>query len=89
MNNIDQQIKPFVEQFRECSDLGFHKAGELQKFKDHPELLPAPWHHAAKKIAELLKENPDEGRIPVMCLRFGGECRSSNVECRKLRGYED
>lgn len=89
MDDKHEQVKLFVEQFRECSDLGFHKPGELKMFREHPELLPAPWHHAAKRVAKLLKENPDEGLIPIMCLRFGGECSGKNVECRKLRGYEN
>lgn len=83
--STQKQIKSFREQFVECSDKGFHKPGELLKFKDHPELLPAPWHKAAKTIAKLLKENPEEGLTPLMCLRFGGKCSSSNPECRKLR----
>jgi hypothetical protein len=77
--------KSFREQFVECSDAGMHKPGELQKFKDHPEMLPAFWHPASKKIAEELKKNPDFGLTPIMCLRFGGECSSGNVECQKLR----
>jgi len=66
-----------------------HKPGELQKFKDHPEMLPAPWHRAAKIVAEKMKGDPDFGLAPLLCLRFGGECNSGNPGCRKLRGYTD
>jgi len=66
-----------------------HKAGDLQKFKDHLDMLPAPWHKAAKIVAEKLREDPAFGLIPLVCLRFGGECRSSHPECRKLRGYKE
>lgn len=86
---MDKQIKGFRDQFVECSEAGMTKPGELIKFKDHPELLPAPWHKAAEKVAQLLKENPDEGITPMMCLRFGGQCKSSHPDCRKLRGYTE
>jgi len=52
-------------------------------------MLPAPWHKAAKIVAEKLREDPAFGLIPLVCLRFGGECRSSHPECRKLRGYKE
>lgn len=73
----------------ECEDDGFHKEGEIQKFKDHPELLPAFWHPAAPKIAKLLMEDPEAGLKPVMCLRFGGECTSSHPDCMRLRGWDE
>ena len=66
-----------------------HKPGEVQKFKDYPELLPAPWHKAAKIFAKELEKNPDFGLTPLMCLMFGGECSSVNPECMRLRGWSE
>jgi len=87
--NTQKQIKSFREQFIECGNAELRQPGELQKFKDHPEMLPAPWHRAAKVVAEQLKEDPDFGLTPLICLRFGGECRSDNPGCRKMRGYKE
>jgi hypothetical protein len=78
--------KLFRDQFIECKKAGMTKVGTLKKFKDHPELLPAPWHPVAPKILEELKKDPDAGLTPMLCLKFGGECGGANEECRKLRG---
>lgn len=64
------------------------KVGKLQKFKDHPDMLPAFWHPAAPKIAAKLKKNPNLGLRPMICLVFGGHCFSGNNPCRKMRGLE-
>lgn len=80
------QIKTFRSQYTECKNAGLIKAGTVMKFKDHPELLPMPWHpDAVENVQRLLKENPDEGLTPVMCGRFGGQCKSNHPLCRKLR----
>jgi hypothetical protein len=78
-------MKKFSTQFVECHEAGYQKAGEVKKFKDHPELLPPPWHKAAKTIAEEIKKNPDFGLTPIMCLRFGGECNPRNEQCINMR----
>ena len=78
-------MKSFHEQFRECSEEGMHGAGELEKWKDHPENLPFAWSRAAKLIEEELKVNPNAGLRTIACLRFGGVCKSDHPECKKLR----
>ena len=78
-------MKSFREQYIECEENGYHATGEIEKFKDHPELLPSPFHRASKVIAEKLKEDPDFGFAPIMCLRFGGQCSSGHKDCKELR----
>lgn len=82
-------MKTFQQQFGECSDEGFHKPGDLKTFRDHPELLPPPWHKVYKNIVEAMDKNPDEGMVPILCLRFGGECHSHHPDCKKLRGITE
>ena len=79
-------MKSFFTQYRECKESKLVKVGPLHSFKDYPGMLPAPWHPAAPKIAELLNKNPDAGLGVMMCLRFGGECSSGHPQCRKMRG---
>ncbi len=86
--NTETLPKGFREQYIECENEGFHKYGELQKFKDHPEMLPAFWHPAAPKVAKWLEEDPEAGLTPILCLRFGGECHSGHPDCQKLRGFK-
>jgi hypothetical protein len=83
-------MKPnlFRDQFIECKKNGLTKAGSLKKFKDHLELLPAPWHPAAPKFLKVLEKNPDAGLTPLLCLKFGGECNGGNEKCRELRGFK-
>ena len=78
--------KLFRDQYIECKEAGLNKVGELKKFKDHPEMLPAFWHPSAPKFAKVLEEDPEAGLTPMLCLKFGGECSGANEECRKLRG---
>jgi len=80
--------KLFRDQFIECEKAGMTKVGTLKKFKDHPELLPAPWHSAAPKILKVLEENSEAGLTPLLCLKFGGECNGGNEKCRDLRGIK-
>jgi hypothetical protein len=61
------------------------KSGPLQKFKDHPELLPVFPGRAVKNIAAALERNPDFGLLTITCLRFGGECSSGHEQCRAMR----
>jgi hypothetical protein len=79
--------KGFRDQYIECKKQGMVTEGSVQKFKDHPDLLPAFWHPAAPKIAKKLKEDPEFGLASMMCLRFGGECNSGHPQCRKMRGF--
>lgn len=85
---MDEQIKPFHQQYSECRTEGMHGEGPFLKYKDRPDLLPMPWSRAAKLIAEELKVNPNAGMRTVSCERFGGICNSGKPECKKLRGYE-
>ena len=78
-------MKSFCLQYRECHLAKMTGIGELLKFKDHPELLPAPWHPAAFILADKLKKNPDLGIRTVSCKRFGGQCNSRHEQCRALR----
>ena len=87
MNN-EKEIKPFYDQFSECKRDGFLGKGEPRPFKDYPELLPSPFHKAAKIIAKKLEEDPNFGFDTIACLRFGGECCSGKIECKRLRGYK-
>lgn len=78
-------MKSFINQYLECKKHRKQKTGPLEKFKDNPGILPAPWHPAAKLAAEALKKNPDAGIHFTMCKRFGGICRSRKPECVALR----
>ena len=81
-------IKSFRNQFCECKLDGMNKPGPIQKFKDHPEMLPHPMCvKASKAVAQKLKEDPEFGLTPLLCLRFGGECSSGNPGCMNLRGF--
>lgn len=82
------KIKPFRDQFLECKKGNFHGQGALLKFKDHPELLPLPTSKISVKLTKEIKDNPDCGITPILCLRFGGNCHSGNAKCRKLRETE-
>lgn len=85
-NYMETQIKSFQKQFSDCKEAGLTKTGEVMKFRDHPELLPAPWHRkAVENVQKLLKEDTDAGLTPIECGRFGGQCNSKHSECRKLR----
>lgn len=84
----DMIPKGFREQYIECENAGFHAIGEVKKLKDHPEILPAPWHRAAKIVAKNLEEDPEFCLSPILCLRFGGECNGGHSECQKLRGFK-
>ena len=81
-------MRSFREQYIECEENGFHAYGEVEKFKDHPEMLPSPFHPAAPKIAQKLKEDPEFGLTPIMCLRFGGQCHSGHLDCRQMRNLK-
>lgn len=83
----EMNLVTFREQFCICSREGLHADGEYLKFKDHPELLPSPFHRTAKQVAKQLKSNPDFGIQTIACLRFGGTCKSDNPDCQKLRGF--
>lgn len=78
-------MKGFREQFIECKNNGYQAKGEFKKYKDYPELLPAPWHKGAKLIADELKKNPEAGVQFIACLRFGGTCSSNHPLCQDLR----
>jgi hypothetical protein len=78
-------MKSFFTQFRECKAANLTATGPIQKFKDHPELLPSPFHRAAKGIAEALAKDPDFGFPVILCVKFGGECSSSQPQCKEER----
>ena len=78
-------MKSFHDQYVECEEQGMHILGKIEKFKDHPELLPLPWHSAAPKLSKKLEEDPEFGLTPVTCLRFGGKCSSGHLDCQKMR----
>ena len=50
-------------------------------------MMPRYNHKLTKVIIAKLKEDPEFGLETLACLRFGGECRSDNTGCRKLRGF--
>lgn len=80
-------MKDFAEQFRECRSKGMAKPGLVERFKDHPNVLPGPFCRAAKVLAEKLKKNPNLGYRPMLCGRFKGRCHSGRVGCKRLRGW--
>lgn len=78
-------MKSFSQQYGECDRDNMTEIGPVQKFKDFPEMLPAPWHKAAPKLAQALKENPDFGFKVILCKRFGGQCHSNHARCQAMR----
>jgi hypothetical protein len=77
-------MKSFRHQFSECVANGTSHLGEIKKFKNHPELLPA-FGKAAKAVADALKENPEFGFRYYVCTKFGGDCNSKNAGCVAMR----
>ena len=80
-------MKNHSTQYAECKSEGLTGTGKFQSFKDHPELLPAfPNLPKNKKLTEAINSGELKGFETITCLRFGGECNSGNLECKKLRG---
>jgi hypothetical protein len=82
------QMTTFRDQFIACREDGSCVIGRVEKYKDHPDQLPAPWHPAAPKFKKALEQNPDLEYQVLECRKFGGDCRSGHPDCQKLRGYE-
>lgn len=75
-------MKLYGQQFRECSEAGLTK-GRI-KTKITPDLLPfCP--AKAKKMARVIKKNKITHFHFIKCGRFGGQCKSSNPQCKELR----
>jgi hypothetical protein len=71
----------------ECKTQGLTGTGKFQSFKDHPEFLPAfPTFPKNRKLMEAITSGELKGLETIACLRFGGECNSGNLECKKMRG---
>ena len=90
---IMKNPKAFSKQFQECKRDGFTGKGELEKFSDHPELLPPLprllYSKKFKKFKKWVETDPNAGLETIKCLRFGGVCNSGHKDCRKLRGYKE
>jgi hypothetical protein len=82
-------MKTFRTQYVECKKAKLVGLGPIQKFKDHPDMLPVPWHKAAKVIAEHLKKDPEFGLRTLTCKKFGGQCYGGNPRCMALRAVPD
>ena len=63
--------------------------GEIQKFKDFPELLPVFPRKAVLAIKRELEKNPNFGFETIRCLKFGGQCHSGNPRCKAMRAQPD
>jgi hypothetical protein len=79
----------FSTQFRQCKKYGYTGKGKFQAFKDHPEMMPNPISRNGRKVLAAIQSGKLTGLETIACLRFGGECRSDNPGCRKLRGFND
>jgi len=74
----------------ECKKQGLTGKGKFYSFKYHPELLPVfPRLPKNKKLTEAINSGELRGLRATSCLRFGGECNSANVECKKMRGRQN
>ena len=80
-------MKNHSAQMMECKRQGSSSKGKFQSFKDHPEFLPAfPHLPKNRKLMEAINNGKLKGLETIACLRFGRECNSGNLECKKLRG---
>lgn len=82
-------MKTFREQLIECDDAGFRNERVFESFEEHPEILPAflflPKFDIMRKAIE---SGELKGFEKTICGKFGGNCSSGNLECRKLRGVD-
>jgi hypothetical protein len=77
-------MKPFQEQFTECSETGMTGKGEFKLFSENPELLPA----FNPNMLELIHKDPKSGLQLLSCKKFGGKCGSKHTQCQQMRSKQ-
>lgn len=76
------RLKPFHQQFCECSAQGLTELTKFVPFNQHPKWMPAfPTPDMKKQIVQ----GKWRGIELILCGRFDGYCSTANPQCRKLR----
>ena len=75
-------MKTFRDQYCQCSEEGLTN-GVMRK-KITPMMMPFCPKQAKKMLAVIKKDKITHFNF-IRCGRFGGQCKSSNIQCRELR----